>query len=249
MLREVRFGEVFVCRQDATGKTEVKASSATDTPHLEAQRYVRHLGEALLTKSVLVCEGQTEVALLKGYAEGTQNQFQRFNVTVIDGGGSSAPAVALHFAKLGYRTALLTDSDSPLSPAYLSSLKAAGIPHFEWGDDRCTEEELFIATPLDLRKKLLTLIAEEVDERRVLGELAGPLKTKSESLDQLFACLEDATKLRAIGHTAHKSQWIKTNFDLCFRIGATLLATPGALGVGHFGFVLSEIFTWLCDDV
>ncbi|MDF8362387.1 ATP-dependent nuclease [Achromobacter anxifer] len=249
VLGEVRFGEVFVCRKDATGRTDVMASSATATPRLEAQRYVRHLGEALLTKSVLICEGQTEVALLKGYAEGTQNQFQRFNVTVIDGGGSSAPGVALHFAKLGYRTALLTDSDSPLSPKHLSSLKTAGIPHFEWGDGRCTEEELFIATPLDLRKKLLTLIAKEVDERRVLGELAGPLMAKFETLEQLFACLEDATKLRSIGHTAHKFQWIKTNFDLCFQVGATLLAAPGALGADHFGFVLSRIFTWLCDDV
>ncbi|GAB1843319.1 hypothetical protein MyNCGM152_40830 [Achromobacter xylosoxidans] len=249
VLREVRFGEVFVCRQDATGKSEVKASAATDTPPLDAQRYVRHLGEALLTKSVLVCEGQTEVALLKGYAEGTQRQFQRFNATVIDGGGSSAPDVALHFAKLGYRTALLTDSDSPLGPKHLSSLKDARIPHFEWGDARCTEEELFMATPFDLRKKLLTLIATEIDERRVLGELAGPLKARFESLEQLFSCVEDATKLRAIGHTAHKSQWIKTNFDLCFQIGATLLAAPGALGTGHFGFELSRIFTWLCDDV
>lgn len=249
VLREVRFGEVFVCRRDSTGKAEVKASSATDTAPLEAQRYVRHLGEALLTKSILVCEGQTEVALLKGYAEGTQKQFQRFNATVIDGGGSSAPDVAIHFAKLGYRTALLTDSDSPLSSAHLSSLKTSGIPHFEWGDGRCTEQELFIANPLSLRKKLLTLIAREIDERRVLGELAGPLKAKFESLEQLFTCFEDTEKLRAIGNTAHKSQWIKTNFDLCFQIGATLLAEPNALEMGHFGFELSRIFTWLCDDV
>lgn len=248
VLREVRFGEVFVCRRDATGNVEVKASAATSTPPLEAKRYVRDLGEALLTKSVLVCEGQTEVALLKGYAEGTENQFQRLNVTVIDGGGSSAPGAALHFAKLGYRTALLTDSDIPLSPAYSASLKAAGIPHFEWGDGRCTEQELFIGTPLDLRKRMLTVIAKEIDERRVLGELAGPLTAKFESLEQLFTCLEDAEKLRSIGHIAHKSQWIKTNFDLCFQIGAALLAAPGALGIGHFGFELSRIFGWLCGD-
>ncbi|WP_322041373.1 ATP-dependent nuclease [Burkholderia diffusa] len=248
VLREVRFGEVFVCRRDATGKVEVKPSAATATAPLEAKRYVRDLGEALLTRSVLVCEGQTEVALLKGYAEGTEKQFQRFNVTVIDGGGSSAPGAALHFAKLGYRTALLTDSDSPLSPAYSASLKAAGIPHFEWGDGRCTEQELFIGTPLDLRKKLLTLIAKEIDERRVLGELAGPLSAKFESLEQLFTCLDETEKLRSIGHMAHKSHWIKTNFDLCFQIGATLLAAPGALGIGHFGFELSRIFGWLCSD-
>jgi hypothetical protein len=248
VLREVRFGEGFVCRRDATGKVEVKAAAATANAPLEAKRYVRDLGEALLTRSVLVCEGQTEVALLKGYAEGTDNHFQRLNVTVIDGGGSSTPGAALHFATLGYRTALLTDSDSPLSPACVGSLKAAGIPHFEWGDGRCTEQELFIGAPLELRKALLRLIANEIDVRRVLGELSGPLKTKFESLEQLFTCLEDTEKLRSIGNVAHKSQWIKTNFDLCFQIGATLLAPPGALGIGDFGFVLSQIFAWLCGD-
>jgi putative ATP-dependent endonuclease of the OLD family len=144
VLREIRFGEAFVCRRDATGKVVVKPSAATATPPLEAKRYVRDLGEALLTRSVLVCEGQTEVALLKGYAEGTEKHFQKFGATVIDGGGATAPAVAIHFASLGYRTALLTDSDAPIAPAFVAELHARNVCHFQWGDGRCTEEELFL---------------------------------------------------------------------------------------------------------
>ncbi|WP_413213314.1 ATP-dependent nuclease [Paraburkholderia kururiensis] len=249
VLREVRFGEVFVCRRDATGKVEVKASAATATAPLEAKRYVRDLGEALLTKSVLVCEGQTEVALLKGYAEGTQLQFQRFGATVIDGSGRSAPAVAIHFASLGYRTALLTDSDSPTPPAFIAQLKAHNIRHLEWGDGRCTEEELFMGTPQHVRPKLLELIADEIGEPRALGEMSSVVRHKLETLQQAYAYLSDQNSLRQIGRLAHKSKWIKKDYDLCFRIGTHLaMPTVPAGAPAHLPWQLDQIFGWLCSN-
>ncbi|MEX3943341.1 ATP-dependent endonuclease [Paraburkholderia sp. BR10937] len=247
VLREVRFGEVFVCRRDATGKVEVKPSAATATAPLEAKRYVRDLGEALLTRTVLVCEGQTEVALLKGYAEGTQTHFQKVGATVIDGGGASAPAVAIHFASLGYRTALLTDSDAPIPPAFVAQLHARDVRHFEWGDARCTEEELFLGTP-DLCPKLLELIAQEVGLAQVLGELSGRTKISFETLEQVYPHLQNPETLRTIGNLAHKSKWIKRDFDLCFRIGTDVLAPQGLIGGGSLDAHLGQIFGWLCGD-
>ncbi|MDR8397133.1 MULTISPECIES: ATP-dependent nuclease [Paraburkholderia] len=249
VLREVRFGEVFVSRRDATGKVEVKPSSTTATAPLEAKRYIRDLGEALLTRSVLVCEGQTEVALLKGYAEGKQRQFQMFGATVIDGGGASAPAIAIHFASLGYRTALLTDSDAPIPPAFTASLKAEKIPHFEWGDGRCTEEELFMGTPQDLRPKLLELIVREIGEPRALGELSNVVQQKLETLQHASTYLSDQNWLRHIGGLAHKSKWIKKDYDLCFRIGSNLATPPVAPGApAHLPWQLDQIISWLCSD-
>ncbi|VWD09335.1 ATP-dependent nuclease [Burkholderia lata] len=249
VLREVRFGEVFVCRRDATGKVEVKASAATATAPLEAKRYVRDLGEALLTKSVLVCEGQTEVAFLKGYAEGTNRQFQMFGATVIDGGGASTPAVALHFASLGYRTALLTDSDAPVPPAFVTSLKAKNVAHFEWGDNRCTEEELFMGTPPELRPRLLELITSEIGEPRALGEMSSAVRQKVETLQQAYVYLSDENWLRQIGRLAHKSKWIKKDYDLCFRIGSHLATHAVHTGApAHLPWQLSQIFYWLCSN-
>lgn len=249
VLREVRFDEVFVCRRDATGKVEVKSSAATATAPLEARRYVRDLGEALLTKSVLVCEGQTEVAILKGYAEGTQRQFQKFGVTVIDGGGASAPAIAIHFASLGYRTALLTDSDTSIPPGFVASLNPKHIPHFEWGDGRCTEEELFLGAPQDLRSRLLKLIVDEIGEPRALGELSNVVRQKLDTLDQAYAYLSDSNWLRQIGRLAHRSKWIKKDYDLCFRIGSNLAAPAVTAGApAHLLWQLDQIFGWLCSN-
>ncbi|MEK6316299.1 MAG: AAA family ATPase [Burkholderia gladioli] len=248
VLREVRFGEVFVCRRDVTGKVEVKASAATATAPLEAKRYVRDLGEALLTRSVLVCEGQTEVALLKGYAEGTQLQFQRFGATVIDGGGGSAPAVAIHFASLGYRTALLTDSDSPIPPAFIAQLKAHNVPHFEWGDGRCTEEELFIGISPYSRSNLLKLIAPEIGLQRMLGELSSRARMSFGTIEQVLAYLQSLEALRTIGNLAHQSKWIKKDYDLCFRIGTDVLAPESLIGGESLDGHLEQIFGWLCSN-
>lgn len=248
VLREVRFGEVFVSRRDATGKVEVKPSAATATAPLEAKRYIRDLGEALLTRSVLVCEGQTEVALLKGYAEATQRQFQKFGATVIDGGGASAPAVAIHFASLGYRTALLTDSDAPMAPAFVAQLHANEIEHFQWGDGRCTEQELFLGISSILRPQLLELLAPEVGLERMLGELSSRAKMDFASLEQVSPYLNDPAALRSTGELAHKSKWIKRDYDLCFRIGAGPLATQSLLGGESLNGHLDQIFAWLGAD-
>jgi hypothetical protein len=248
VLREVRFGEVFVSRRDATGKVEVKPSATTATAPLEAKRYIRDLGEAMLTRSVLVCEGQTEIALLKGYAEGTQRQFQKFGATVIDGGGASAPAVAIHFASLGYRTALLTDSDAAMAPAFVAQLHASDIEHFQWGDGRCTEQELFLGISSILRPQLLELLAPEVGLERMLGELSSRAKMNFASLEQVSPYLNDLAALRSIGELAHKSKWIKRDYDLCFRIGAGPLATQSLLGGESLNGHLDQIFAWLGAD-
>ncbi|RQM47090.1 DNA helicase [Paraburkholderia bannensis] len=248
VLREVRFGEVFVSRRDATGKVEVKPSAATATAPLEAKRYIRDLGEALLTRSVLVCEGQTEVALLKGYAEGTEMHFQKFGATVVDGGGGSAPPVAIHFAALGYRTALLTDSDAPIAPAFIAQLRASGITHFQWGDGRCTEQELFLGVSPMLHPKILGLIEQEVGLERMLGELSARAKVRLNSLAEVKQYLCDSSAMRSIGDVAHKSKWIKRDYDLCFRIGAGPLATQSLLGGESLSGHLDQIFAWFNGD-
>jgi energy-coupling factor transporter ATP-binding protein EcfA2 len=244
-LREVRFDEVFVCRRDArNGKVTMVAVSSSVTPVLSAKQYVRDKGEALLARSILVCEGQTEIALLKGYAEGTDRPFQANNVALVDGGGSSAADVAVHFRHLGYRTGLLTDSDIPPSAAQQAALDKAGVHRFEWGDNRCTEQELLLGTPVETRRSLLRLLARENGEARVIGEISTIAKMKFESLEQIEGYLGDAEKLRQIGKLAHASKWMKRDYDLCFEIGKSLLAPWSLIGGGDTDDHITHIFSW-----
>jgi putative ATP-dependent endonuclease of the OLD family len=248
-LREVRFKEVFLCRRDArTGVVTVASVSNTETPLLSAKQYVRDKGDALLARSILVCEGQTEIALLKGYAEGTEKHFQQYNVALVDGGGSSSPDVAVHFSRLGYRTALLTDSDSPPTAAQKKAMAEVSLPHFDWGDGRCTEQELFMGTPVETRRALLRLVSREHDERRIVGEISAAWKHQFESLAGIEASVDAEGAGRLIGHVAHKSRWIKPDYDLCFEIGKTLLAPHSLLGGGSTDDHLDRIFNWLTSN-
>ncbi|UVS99856.1 ATP-dependent nuclease [Burkholderia glumae] len=245
-LREARFDEVFVCRRDAaSGEMSISPASSTATPALAAKQYIRDKGEALLARTVLVCEGQTEVALLKGFAEGASLPFQARNAALIDGGGANTPNVALHFAELGYRTAVLSDSDVPLGPKVEQSLAAANIPHFEWGDTRCTEQELMLGLDLPQRQAVLVRMAREVGEPRLLGEASGEFRQRFDSIDQLGARLADNEFARQFGGIAHSGKWIKKDYDLCFEIGSQVVDWQYALGGGSMVDTLQKIFDWL----
>ncbi|WP_186091542.1 ATP-dependent nuclease [Burkholderia gladioli] len=245
-LREARFEEVFVCRRDAdSGEMIVSPASTAATPALAAKQYIRDKGEALLARTVLVCEGQTEVALLKGFAEGADLLFQARNAALIDGGGANTPAVALHFAQLGYRTAILSDSDVPLAPKVAQTLAEANIPHFEWGDTRCTEQELMLGLDFPQRRDVLFRMAREVGEPRMLGEVSGAFRQRFDSIDQLTACLVDNDFARQLGGIAHSGKWIKKDYDLCFEIGAQVVNWQYVLGGGSMVDKLQKIFDWL----
>lgn len=247
VLREVRYDEVFVCRRNGhDGTVKISPAATTATPVLEAKRYVRDKGEALLGKTVLVCEGQTEIGLLKGFAEGTDRNFQASGVALVDGGGDPTVfAVALHFARLGYRTAVLTDSDRPMDKKTFEELVTCGVRHFSWGQSRCTEEELFCGLPVALLGDLLALIAESITLPRLLQELSRLAQATFNSLDEVAPYLSNPTAVQAIGGQANRSKWIKNHFDLCFEIGSKVLSTADLLGEGSLDGHLRLLTNWL----
>ncbi|ALL68242.1 AAA domain [Paraburkholderia caribensis MBA4] len=250
VLREVRFAEAFVCRRDSSdGTVQVVPAAATATPVLEAKRYIRDKGEALLGKTLLVCEGQTEIGLLKGFAEGIDKNFQAAGVVLVDGGGDpSSFSVALHFARMGYRTAVLTDSDRPTDAKTQAELQAYGIPHFQWGLSRCTEEELFCGLPAALLPGLLELIADAITLPRLLQELSRLAGLSFNSLAEVTPHLSSPNVVKQIGLQANRSKWIKNHFDLCFDIGNSVLSTADLLGEGSFDSHLQNIVAWLTRD-
>ena len=226
VLREAQFDEVHVCRRDADGTLHIHGAAVAGTQALEAKRYVRDKGEALLARSVLVCEGQTEVALLKGFSSAYDVDFQSLGVVFVDGGGDpSCFNVALHFARMGYRTAVITDSDKALDPAMASSLNQGGVSHFSWGQGNCTEVELFGGLSAPLRVQLLDLVAGEVELPRLLGEIGAAVGAPVATLDQAKTYLQNNAHCSQIGVQANRGKWIKRDFDLCRMIGEKILAT------------------------
>jgi putative ATP-dependent endonuclease of the OLD family len=122
--------------------------------HDELQSTIRAAPEALLARRVIVSEGKTELGLcraLDGSWTATHGKAPaEVGVVVIHGGGGDqASGRAMALASLGYRTALLVDSDQPLNPPQ-DEIEAAGVAIFMWPGGVCTEERIMADLPLDV---------------------------------------------------------------------------------------------------
>ncbi|WP_296993256.1 ATP-dependent nuclease [Thalassospira sp. UBA1131] len=118
---------------------------------LEAQKTLRVCAEAFLAPSVVVCEGKTEIGILRGLD--LHNQDMGY-ISILargchwaDGGGSTMFERAHIFARMGYRTALFMDSDVDYPPESYENLYKSGVSVFRWPERYSTEQALFASVP------------------------------------------------------------------------------------------------------
>jgi putative ATP-dependent endonuclease of the OLD family len=131
-LRELSGDQLFVVRPDASDVLPV------GTAH-DIQSTIRLYPDAFLSRSVIVCEGATEVGVVRGLDQHkTANGFESLaakGTSLVDcGGGGPERALqrAAAFRSLGYRTAILRDDDLK-PPDYIeSAFKASGGVVFAW---------------------------------------------------------------------------------------------------------------------
>jgi hypothetical protein len=126
------------------------------------QGAIRVYPDAFLAPSVLVCEGASEVGLMRGLdqhftAQGKTSLSAR-GVALVDCGGGSADRPferATAFHKLGYRVAVMRDDDKKPTASVEKAFTDAGNAVFTWRTDRALEDELFISLPDSAVSKML----------------------------------------------------------------------------------------------
>jgi len=115
----------------------------------DVQGTMRGFPEAFLAPSVLVCEGATEIGLVRGLdfyrLEQGRTSMSAHGVALTNGGGDEVFKRAKAFQKLGYRVAVLRDSDKLPTPELEAQFKAAGATVFAWRDGCALEAELFLS--------------------------------------------------------------------------------------------------------
>lgn len=113
------------------------------------QGTVRRFPEAFLAPSVIVCEGASEVGLLRGLdrrrVEQGHRSLQALGVALVDAGGvTNIYSRVAAFQALGYRTAVLRDDDVQPAAADEAAFVAAGGKVTVWAPGRAMEDELFL---------------------------------------------------------------------------------------------------------
>lgn len=151
VLSELEPDEVFVTRRDSTGEVIVGCLP-------RAVGYIlSRTPEALLARSVVVAEGITEQgfceALDDAWTAKTNVSFGYRGVVVVDGGGGTQPSeIAGHLHALGYKVALLIDSDAKAKAG-----KAGAAKLLAWPGGVSTEERLALDFPLDAVREMTRL--------------------------------------------------------------------------------------------
>ncbi|OEG75152.1 hypothetical protein BEL05_02535 [Shewanella colwelliana] len=143
----------------------------------DQQSTLRVCAEAFLSKAVVVCEGKTEIGLVRGIdlynQDANHPTIIAKGVYCTDGGGDSMFARAKVFKSLGYQTSLFKDSDKAQEHQQLTAeMVGIGIPIFEWLNDNATEDALFLACPLDLIPNLLALAVSRKGEDSVRAHIS-----------------------------------------------------------------------------
>ncbi|WP_394845219.1 ATP-binding protein [Pendulispora brunnea] len=224
-----RGGQVIMTTHSATTIVElacpqlsvvrnVGGTLALHQPAPGLQKYLRRIPEAFLSRKAVVCEGKTEVGLLRGLREGWASRhdnepLEARGVALVDGNGSEAVSTATQMAELGYAVALLRDSDVPLTPEESKSLKKHNLTVFEWEGACSTEERVIEDASDDCLQKLLEIAFGHAGEESALDAVRGQLGIK-EMLPREFARWNFPGKSKrdlrqALGKTAKSKGWFK----------------------------------------
>ncbi len=145
VLRELSGNQLFVLRSN-DGTHDIRCVGTNDL----MQGTIRSFPEAFLAKSTIICEGASEVGLIRGIDQYRVSQgglsIGALGVALVDCGGGSPDKFyerAEAFSQLGYRVSVFRDDDKKPTPAVEEHFVLAGGEVFHWQDDRALEDELF----------------------------------------------------------------------------------------------------------
>jgi putative ATP-dependent endonuclease of OLD family len=219
----------------------------------DIQGTIRMYPEALLAPSVLVCEGATEVGLMRGLdqfriAKGKSAITAR-GIGLVDGGGTNTFRRANAFLSLGYRTAVLRDSDAAITPLRERTFRENGGTVFPWSPGRALEDELFASLSDDGVDGLLAK-AIELKEDALINEHIKSASANAKDLEaiQADAVIEMSTENRDILAVAAKSGagWFKS-VGAMEMVAREVIGPDMANASATFRRKISAIFKWIVD--
>jgi putative ATP-dependent endonuclease of OLD family len=168
-LRELSGSQLHVVRP-VTEKHEARLVGTAD----DIQSTVRLYPDAFLAPSVMVCEGATEVGLIRGLDQfrsaAGANSISALGVALVDSGGGEPDRPlkrAGAFQALGYRAALVRDDDQRPAAEIEQAFKADGGTVVAWRNGRTLEDELFLSLTAGAIAKLIDRAVELHSEETV----------------------------------------------------------------------------------
>ncbi len=252
VLRELS-GDQVVVLKPLTDKHEVKVAGSSD----EIQGTLRLYPEAFLAASILVCEGASEVGLVRGidqYRVGNCLQsLSALGVCLVDcfGGPADKPFTrASALGALGYRTAVLRDSDAEPNPRVERTYRTNEGTVFAWRKGLCLEDELFKSLPKQGIHSLLeyatTLRGVSLLDENIKSVSSGSDDWKSVQKEIATSADMSVTTRALLGRSSRtkSSGWFK-NVRRMEYIGRVIVSPLLEQSDKEFSSVIQKVFTWM----
>lgn len=218
-IRELSGDQVFVIRDLACQHT-VRPVGVTD----DVQSTLRADPEAFLAKSVIVCEGASEVGLARGLdqhwvAQGANSFFTFGGAYVNVGGGDPDKCFArgTTLLRLGYRVLVFVDADKIPTPNIVDEFHNAGGQLLTWRAGRALEDELFLSLSDEAIDALLVkaseIVGRDIVESHVGSKSNGRRTLQEIEIEALIDGIsEESRALLGVASRIRSSGWFKTLF-------------------------------------
>ncbi len=250
-LRELSGDQLFVLRKTGAGHIPIIVGTDGDI-----QGTIRVYPDAFLAPSVLVCEGASEVGLMRGLDQHFTSQgrtsLSARGIALIDcgGGGADRPFErAMAFHNLGYRVAVLRDDDKKPTASVEKSFIDAGNAVFTWRTDRALEDELFISLTDDAVSKMLKYAVDLYDEALIDDHIKSATQGANSLVDvQIEPIIEGFTaETRAmLGKTARgkKASWFKSVSKM-EHVAREIVGPDLSEAEEGFRAIIAGLFAWI----
>ncbi len=185
------------------------------------QGLIRGEPDSFLCKRIIVCEGKTEIGLLRAFDsylyKKTKSRLAHYGVgTALGGGGDKFFKLAKHLKDCGYDVCILMDSDISGLEVGKQEAEKQNIPVFSWDEGLSIEEQIFQDFSISKVEELIQIAVEEKGIDHVFAKLDSIFKLE----DKPYYISDGSIKLsdtirndqkKAIGTLAKnkKCDWFK----------------------------------------
>ena len=245
---ELSAHQLYIVRENGGRHTVTRASDAGNV-----QGTIRAHAHALLASSIVVCEGGSEVGLMRGldqyFTASGETSLSACGATLVNGNGDETFSRAIALQSLGYRTAILRDSDKPAPAAAEAAFIAGDGTIFAWGGGRALEQELFAALPDGPVSELLELAIETKDRALIEAHIKTISRGAKALGDFETEALIDGLSpdSRAVlGNAAARFGWLKT-ISTMETAGRTIVGPCYSKADASLTSVMDGVLDWVED--
>lgn len=209
---ELNAADLQITRRSPQGHSIAAAPTAV-------QPLLRSMPEAFLATRVVVCEGRTEVGLLRAFrdfwtARHAGTPPEHWGAVFVDGKGSNAHNIALSLRTLGYAVLLFRDSDVALPDATRTALQQSGVVSVEYAGATDTERRMISdLSPAGLGRLidvLYELYSDDTVQSMLARDLNQQVRLPADHRQWAVVAGSDAALRNQLATTAKRLKWFKS---------------------------------------